>query len=38
VLEKNLINPLKLTRTFLRPVNDTNSILFDASDLGDGAP
>ncbi len=39
VLEKNLIKPLKLTRTFLHPpVNDTNSVIFDAYDLGDAAP
>lgn len=37
LVEKNLLEPLKLTRTFLtKPVNDSNAIVVDGWDLDFG--
>ena len=40
LVEKNLLKPLKLTRTFLTKPNDTNAILVDGWDteFGEEAP
>ncbi|KAJ4287911.1 hypothetical protein N0V88_007531 [Collariella sp. IMI 366227] len=40
LVQKKLLEPLKMTRTFLKPVNDTNAVVLPGFevDMGDAAP